>query len=212
MMYAAQRLLLVICLLCFAMQGIAQYKDPTEQPSQPPQEVPQSPPATGQEDAPQKPAAVKQKNKKEGRRWAVGGSLGLAFGTITNIEVAPSVMYLASERLRPGLGAQYSYYSRKYSNTTFSTSIYGGRSFLQYVVHPNVFAWGEVEALNAELYDINTGESVRDWLVSPLLGGGYRQAMGEAGSFNLMLLYNMNYDSNRTIYASPLVIRFGVWF
>lgn len=202
-------LLLVICLSCLASKGLAQYKDPAEESGKPSQETPQTP-------EPKQEKPVAQKNAKtgkvEGRRWSFGGSFGLTFGTITNVEVAPSVMYRATERLIPGIGAQYSYFSRKYTNGTFSTSIYGGRSFLQYVLHPNVFAWGEVEALNAELYDINTGESARDWLVSPLIGGGYRQAMGEAGSFNLMVLYNTNYDTNRTVYASPLIIRFGVWF
>lgn len=199
----------VFYLLCGTVESFAQYKDPTEQPSETPRESLQKP-VQEQAQSPKKDNKAKQ--KVEGRRWLFGGSLGMTFGTITNIDVAPSIMYRATERLMPGIGVQYSYFSRKYSNGTFSTSIYGGRSFLQYLLHPNVFAWGEVEALNAELYNVATGETARDWLVSPLIGGGYRQAMGEVGSFNLMLLYNVNYDSNRTIYASPLVIRFGVWF
>lgn len=193
-------------------QTFAQYKDPNEQPS-PSQAtdavIREEPMPTTQVVNP--PTNIAQ-NSIEGRRWAFGGSLGLTFGTITLIDIAPSVMYRATQRLLPGVGIQYSYFRQQFNNTAFSTNIYGGRGFVQYLLHPNIFAWGELESLNAELYNIHTGESQREWLTAPLIGGGYRQAINQAGGFNFMLLYNLTYNPNRSIYASPLIIRVGVWF
>ncbi len=130
-----------------------------------------------------------------------GGNLGLAFGTITNIDVSPYVGYrFFEQQFGLGVGATYQYFSD--SNIGYSTSIYGGRVFAQLLPArlSMIILHAEYEGLNFEYYQ----DGRRKWIFSPLAGGGLRQ-----GSFSLIALWNINGSSE--IYTNPMV-RIGFTF
>ncbi|NBC24998.1 MAG: hypothetical protein GVX78_05220 [Bacteroidetes bacterium] len=58
-------------------------------------------------------------------RIFVGGGLGLSFGTITNIRIAPVVGYRVSPDLSFGLGPSYQYYSDSRFTPKLESTIYG---------------------------------------------------------------------------------------
>ncbi|MGD1840722.1 MAG: hypothetical protein ACFB0B_07480 [Thermonemataceae bacterium] len=162
------------------------------------------------------PSPTTSKSKKKGaglERFTFGGNFGLSFGSITAIELSPAIGYKVTENLIPGVGGTYMYFSTQATNgvQTFDieTSVYGFRGFLQYIIFENFFLWGEFETLNVEVANFDTDQLEREWVNSPFIGGGYRVPMGFRGAFNFTVLYNLNYQDNRSPYPSPLVIRAG---
>lgn len=53
----------------------------------------------------------------------------------------------------------------------------------------------------------NTG---RDWVPGFFIGGGVTYPIGRNLSVNLVLMYNVIYDDNRSPYGSPLASRGGI--
>lgn len=163
-------------------------------------------------------------------RFFYGGSFGLMFGTITDIEISPIVGYRLTRNLSLAIGPKYRYYrdSRVYStssgNYTLEGHIYGGRSYLQFHIvgdihdfipiglHAGIFAHTEYEALSLEYEDFNPFEqtSGRYTLHSFFVGGGLRFPAGRRAALNLMVLWNLN-ESSDSFYTSP-VFRFGFTF
>ena len=74
-----------------------------------------------------------------------------------------------------------------------------------------IFAHVEYEALNLETEFFDPSyyrhSTPRFWVNSVLVGGGYRQPIGEYSSINLMLLYNIN-ETIDSPYKNP-IIRMG---
>jgi hypothetical protein len=137
-----------------------------------------------------------------------GGNLGLQFGTITFIEVAPIMGYQFTEKLVGGVGVIYQYYHYKDRNYDFQTNVYGGRIFGRYLFTENVFGHAEYEYLNLEAYDFSPGRRVD--VGSVLAGVGYIQRFGSRHNSGIvaMVLYNFT-ESVYTPYANP-IIRLGV--
>lgn len=143
-------------------------------------------------------------------RVRLGGSFGLSFGTVTNVNLSPMAGYELTEKLVGGVGATIMYFRYKYYD--INTAYYGGRAFMMYNVIPVVNIIGEFEALNVE-----GSYQKRKWLGSPMLGASYSQPIG--GRFikavHLTALYNLSYDSqidqysgqNLSPYGSPFVFR-----
>ena len=63
-------------------------------------------------------------------RLFFGGSVGLVFGTITDIQILPVVGIWALPRVAIAVGPSYRYYKDQYARTT----IYGGKAYVQFVV------------------------------------------------------------------------------
>lgn len=143
-------------------------------------------------------------------RLRLGGSFGLSFGSVTNINLSPMAGYELAEKLVGGVGATIMYFRYKYYD--INTAYYGGRAFLMYNVIPAINLIGEYEALNVE-----GSYQKRQWLGSPMLGAAYSQPIG--GRFikavHLTALYNLSYDSqidkysgqNLSPYGTPFVFR-----
>lgn len=142
-------------------------------------------------------------------RLRFGGNLGLSFGSVTYIDVSPMVGYQATDRWMLGLGASYIYYKFN-SNTVVipdqETTWWGGRHFQQFNITPQLFAWGEFELLNGEVYDPFDQLYKRQWIENLLVGGGYR-----SGPVMVTALYNVSYQSGNGFYNSPWVFRVGVF-
>lgn len=170
------------------------------------------------------PATYGQKEKVEvpplKERLFFGGNFGLQFGTITDIQFSPVIGLWLLPRLGVAAGPNFRYYKDPYDRTT----IYGGRTYLQYIVvqdlnnviplgiHAGLFLHGEYEALNLEssVFKLPPYTSERFMTHTILAGGGFSQRIGRRSSFNIMFLWALN-DEGYGIYSSP-EIRVGFSF
>ncbi|CAN5431482.1 hypothetical protein BH11BAC2_BH11BAC2_25400 [soil metagenome] len=142
-------------------------------------------------------------------RLFFGGDLGLQFGDVTYINVAPIIGYKFTEKLAAGLGPSYSYLKdNRYKGYEYKTDTYGGRVFGQYKVIEQAMAYAEYEVLNAEVFDDFTYKLKRQNINSLLVGGGYLSPIGNNSTFNLLVLFNVIEDPY-TYYTNP-IIRAGV--
>lgn len=147
-------------------------------------------------------------------RLFYGGGLGLQFGTVTDIEVTPVVGLWVLPRLGVAAGPTFRFYKNPYYRTT----IYGGRSYLEYIllqdldniiplgIHAGLFIHGEYEVLSLEsaLFKTDPNATGRFLVGTFLAGGGIRQPLGQRSSLNLTFLWALN-DSGYAIYGNPEV-------
>jgi len=143
-----------------------------------------------------------------------GGYLGAQFGNVTYIEISPLASYRVSEKFHAGLGLTYQYYQDNTYHPTYSSSAYGGSIFARYFIWRDLFAHVEYAPLyitNFIYYPPFTiDEGKAPWAHDLLLGGGYRQWIGDRASINLMILWNVN-ESIYSPYSNPIIrIGFGV--
>lgn len=148
-------------------------------------------------------------------RLRLGGSFGLGFGTVTNINLSPMAGLNITDKLVGGVGATYMWYHSNRFN--INSSNYGGRAFLMYSVLPMVTLQAEYEGLNVQYFNSADRRYDRTWISSPLIGGAYTQPLG--GRFtravHMTVLYNLNYQNqlnpysgqNISPYSSPFVFR-----
>ncbi|MPR34257.1 hypothetical protein [Salmonirosea aquatica] len=148
-------------------------------------------------------------------RLRLGGSFGLGFGTVTNINLSPMAGLNLTDKLVGGVGVTYMWLHSKRFNV--NSNYYGGRTFLMYSLLPMVTLQAEYEGLNVEYFDSVDRRYVRKWIGSPLIGGAYTQPLG--GPFtrgvHMTLLYNLRYQNqlnpfngqNISPYSSPFVFR-----
>ena len=155
-------------------------------------------------------AAVPAEAKSD--RWWLGGGIGLSFGDVDYIEVAPLVGFNATKKFSVGGGVLYRYRKDGRFEPSLSTSDYGANVFARYHITRPLFVQGEYEYLNYEYIDFDTTE--RDEFNSFMVGPGYSQRIGNNASLFVMALYNFSYDSNdeRSPYDDPWRLRVGVSF
>ena len=169
---------------------------------------------------------------EEGFSWdrvIVGGNFGLLFGNTTVVDISPLIGYKITERFIAGVGGTYIYFGLKFKegdrvyidgiltnlkeDYTFSATHYGGRVFTRYFILDNIFAHGEYEVLNLEIFkQFSIKESARITIGSVLLGGGYAGEIGANSQWFIMLLYNFNESYySQFLYPNP-IIRVGMAF
>ncbi|MDZ7744112.1 MAG: hypothetical protein U5Q03_20855 [Bacteroidota bacterium] len=148
-------------------------------------------------------------------RWLVGGGIGAQFGTITLVEVSPTIAYRVTERFIPGIGLTYQYYKVNYNNgPDYETNIYGGSAFARYYLFRDIFAHAEFLLLSYERYVFD--QQTADWNLqrvtypTALIGGGYRAWIGRNAATTITVLYNLN-ETLDSPYENP-VIRIGFQF
>lgn len=152
-------------------------------------------------------------------RLFYGGSLGLQFGTFTDIEISPIIGLWVLPRVGIAAGPNFRYYKDPFGHTT----IYGGRTYVQYLflqdfnniiplgLHVGLFLHGEYEALSLEsAYFRDPYSSGRFMINTFLAGGGIRQPLGSRSSLNLMFLWALT-NSDYSFYGNP-EIRISVIF
>ena len=139
-------------------------------------------------------------------RVSIGGGLGMTFGNVVLIDIAPTAAYFVTDQFLYGIGVNYMYYEDKYVG--FKTNTYGARVFSQYLLEIlPVLAHVEAEVINADSYT-HPGERVN--VVNLYVGGGLNQKMGDRSYFYMLMLWNLN-DYNESILSYPNpVIRVGV--
>lgn len=145
-------------------------------------------------------------------RLFFGGSLGLQFGTITDIEISPVAGLWVLPRVAVAVGPDYRYY--KFRDT--ETNIYGGRGYVQFMVVQNlnnILPLGantgiflqlqnELLSLQSSFWKIAPYASERFYVNTVLAGPGISQQMGRRSSMNLAVLWPLN-DSVYDLYSSP---------
>ena len=143
-------------------------------------------------------------------RLFAGGDIGLQFGTITYVYLAPILGYKVTEKFSMGGGPSYSYLkdnSNLFGTGSYTSSDYGGRVFGQYQVIPSAIAYAEYSLINSDVLDDITYRQKRANIESLLIGGGYTQSAGGNASINLMVLFDVIQD-RYSYYQNP-IIRIG---
>jgi hypothetical protein len=153
-------------------------------------------------------------------RLFYGGNFALQLGTYTNIEVSPVIGLWLLPRLAIAAGPSYRFY--KFGNE--KTDIYGGRTYLQFVVlkdldkfiplgiHTSIFLHCEDEflSLQSDFWE-NTSVNTKRFIINTILaGGGISQQIGQRSSINFIVIWALN-DSGYNIYSNP-EIRIGFVF
>lgn len=155
----------------------------------------------------------KQKDHKILDRIDFGGYLGATFGDVTYVEVSPLASYRITPKFHAGLGLTYMYYNSSYYH--HSSNSYGGSIFARYFVWKDLFVHFEYAPLYVSNPLIPPGTPIRvetHWAQDILVGGGYRQWIGDKAFMSLMLLWNLN-ETYLSPYINPIFrIGFGVGF
>jgi hypothetical protein len=146
------------------------------------------------------------------QRLFFGGSFGLQFGTVTNIELSPLAGIWLLPRVAAGVGPSFQYYKDPYG----STAIYGARTMLQLTLikdlnniipiglNTGIFLQGEYEALSLErsFFTTSPDNSGRIFYGSFLAGAGLSQPTGRRSSMNITFLWSLTGDEYG-IYDTP---------
>jgi hypothetical protein len=157
-------------------------------------------------------------------RLFYGGSFGLQFGTVTDIDVSPVVGIWLLPRINVAAGPKYRYYKDRYSG---STGIYGGRVYSEIVLIKDLnniipiglnfgfFLHAEDELLSLESSFWQYQPAANRLITNTVFAGaGMSQPMGVRSSLNLMFLWALNdafKDLAYNLYGNP-EIRISVIF
>ena len=140
------------------------------------------------------------------QRVTVGGNFGLQFGTLTFIDISPTVGYRFTDKFTAGPGFTYRYIKFRGFD---GSSLYGGRIFARHRIGQMFFAQTEYETLNTEY--INRADQIsRTWVPGFFVGGGLFQPVGRRAAIIVSALYNLSYDATRSPYNSPWNFNVGI--
>ena len=145
-------------------------------------------------------------------RLFFGGSFGLQFGTITNIEASPVLGLWILPRVAVAAGPSYQYYKDPFD----ATSIYGGRGYLQLTliqdlnniipigVNTGIFVQTEYEGLSLErsFWSVVPDGDRRIYMGTFLAGAGISQPIGRRSSMNFTVLWALS-ETEYQVYDSP---------
>ena len=186
------RSVLAAFVLATALPVVAQSPEPA-----PPEAPPPAP------EAPKAPAAD---------RFFYGGGIGLSFGTVDYIELAPMVGMRVVPKLDLGLQPFYRWRNDGRYEPDLETSDYGASLFLRYRVIQNFFLQGGYEYTNYEYVTNSFGGTARDDYSAILAGAGYYAPVGRNVGFYAAALYDFAYDDNDPFrpYDSPWRFQLGV--
>lgn len=157
------------------------------------------------------------------QRLIFGGGLGLSFGDVTSIGVAPIIGYRITENFAGGVGLGYQYLRVKDyiyiqgTNYDYKTNLISPSVWLRHIVFSNFFAHAEYEhnfmTFTDYRFDPNGSGNIESYKLkynSPalLLGAGFRQPVTENSSFIVLALYDVIQDKYSPYY-NRLDFRFG---
>lgn len=148
-----------------------------------------------------------------------GGNFGMQFGTITNIQVSPTIGIWLSPRLSIAGGPTYNYYKDPYG----STDIWGPRVYSQFLIikdFNNIIPLGmglsigahlEYEGLSLEKKAfVGPYETGRLYVSSVLGGFSVNQSMGGRSFMSFTVLWALT-ENIYQVYGNP-EIRIGFMF
>ncbi|WP_435415149.1 hypothetical protein [Polaribacter aestuariivivens] len=130
-----------------------------------------------------------------------GGGFTLGFGSQTTIGISPSAIYNFDNGFALGAGVNYLYSEIN----DFTTNLYGASIISLYQTNFGVQFSGDLDYHFAKQTDFNSNNSVKTNFPALHLGIAYNQ-----GRFAFGLRYDVLYDKNKSVFASPFspVVRF----
>ncbi len=145
-------------------------------------------------------------------RLFFGGSFGLQFGTITNIEASPVIGLWVLPRVAVAAGPSYQYYK----DPVDGTSIFGGKAYLQITliqdlnniipigINMGIFVQSEYQGLSLErsFWSLIPEGNNRIYMGTFLAGAGISQPIGRRSSMNFTVLWALT-DTEYQVYDSP---------
>jgi len=164
-----------------------------------------------------RPAQTTQDEQRKGfqkENLRFGGNFGLMFGTITIIDISPSVGYQFTRRFQAGMGLIYNYYSDSRFTPKFSMNIFGASPYAQFTALQtsalHLFLRAEYGLLSHEI-DPWSPVNTRQWVQYPMIGGGLFLPVGQNGGLSVQLMWDL-YEKPYSVYASNPIIRIGFMF
>ena len=142
-------------------------------------------------------------------RMFFGGGVGLSFGDVDYVELAPLFGFRVNPKV--DLGVALTFRWRDDNRYDASTTDYGSSLFGRFRVYQNLFLEADWEYLNWEYVDFDLSTQ-RETTSSFLAGAGYYLPVGGRASMAVSALYNFSYDDNDPFepYGDPWVIRVGI--
>ncbi len=176
-------------------------------------------------------AQVKVKEpKKLSDKIFFGGSVGMVFGTVTEIDILPVVGMWVIPQWSIGVGGRYTFRKERGSfienSQPYSTHIWGLSGFTEILpipdldkvfkigIHGGPIFHGEWEGLylDKDLLDPTAGiDKGKGWVHLFLVGAGYRFPLGDKAAINLLAIWNLT-SSRYSPYASNPMFRLSVNF
>lgn len=161
---------------------------------------------------PYEQTTTKKKAPSVRERLFFGGSIGLMFGTITDIQISPIIGFWVFPRIAIAAGPTYRYYK----DPVDATALYGARGYLQLVAikdlssvvpigaHTGIYFHIEDEllSLKSSYWKFPPYASDRFYVNTALAGVGISQQIGNRSSLNFMILWPIN-DPYYQIYSRP---------
>lgn len=161
------------------------------------------------------------------QKLVVGGGIGLSFGDYTSVAVTPVVGYRFTDNFSAGIGLGYQYVRIKdffeverpgfvgvYDYYDFKANLFSTSLWARYIVWRNLFAHAELEENFMTFKQPGFDQSGSGNIVeaktkykapSLLLGGGYRQPIGDRASINFLLLYDVLQDKYSPYGRNPFI-------
>lgn len=194
-----------LCVLCWGKEAVAQ-TDPQ----------PQNKSIVIRPEGYQEPKEPELKDLTFKQRLRFGGNFGgLSIGNPTSVGVSPMLGYQLTNQAILGVGGTYQYYSyRDFYNNRYTSNAIAYRAFIMQNISvlQQLLGGGYLQAEVEKYESLSGGFSYQP---SFLVGLG----LGSPRSFNLTVLYNLNYKDGYdqygrpySIYSSPLVLRVGGFF
>ena len=174
-------------------------------------------PAIAQAPEPEAPAAeAPAKPRSSVRdRFFFGGGVGLAFGSVDYLEIAPLVGFKVAPRLDLGVQPFYRWTNDGRYGTSVEYTDYGARLFARVRIISNFFAEVDYQYTSYE-YRVDTGGTERASYDAFLAGGGYTVPLGGHAGLYFSALYDFSYDGNDPYSAYDSAVQFqvgvSVWF
>lgn len=151
----------------------------------------------------------RERNTDWMEKFTYGGNFQLQFGSFTFIYLSPTIGYSPFEKFNFGVGFIYNYISLDYGRPygKVSQSVFGGHSYARYFVTDNVFLQGQYDLLRQpDVYSVKP--NAKAWVRYVLVGGGFRQPIGDKAALSSSILYNLT-PSDLSIYPGRLILQFG---
>ncbi len=147
----------------------------------------------------------------ENSKWTFGGNAGLggAFGSNgsgTTLYITPRVGYKLMENMEGGVAGNLSWSNSKY----FSSTTVGVGPFVNYYFGRNFFA-----STMLQEFFFNQNDKFNNFKYSGnetalYVGGGYMQQLGEHTYMQLGGMYNVLYNSNKSIFGGAFIPNIGI--
>lgn len=138
---------------------------------------------------------------ENGNKYLVGGSGGLSFGIVTNLNVRPIAGYKITERFHAGVALFYDYYSDARFIPKYTYQVYGGAVFGRYYFLNKFFVQAEYERFFwKDEQNAISNQTLR--LDKANVGLGYRNWISDNAYYNIVVLYN-TFNEEFTLGINP---------